>query len=664
MSTPLAANVSRKRQRNRRIIESSPPPEAGQTEPQSSTEMPTSPDPPESQFLDEIFSQGLEADVHSDDPEIDRRTQNQEGLDSGDDNDEDDSGTMSDDRSTTTLEYQVPEEIRLLEYDANEVQDTSIHQTYTGFLSTLCRETSTQDAETHTLAILPRIIGIMKSISIGASMVDNEALDLYAYALVIHTWHLICQWVQHGVYPDGGSLSTQWGAYFLSAHYVVSNLHDICYEELKFAVEHWEERLEQRGGENPRLIASVFRGVPDTGMSIQGFRNETAARYLEALERGGRLDLALLILDKSSEGPETPLRDLVKNAEYKRWMLGEVIEVLASMDTEVLTAIIDGQLPRKAEIPFQGVSQALRRLDERQRTQPVTYMNSIVDAKGISPTPRQWQIVCDLMQQYIQPGNEYDPLAAEIDQLICPSTKWPEVLAQDGLRRYTEWRSWVEAHDKHPCYPRRNNIDYFVDQMRVRLETETRLRGSNTPLIAPVVEIGFTIDSKRRLRDHRRHRNSNYIMNLAQATFEYAYPGMFRLQQRIIYACWRSLHPWFSEIYLTQIGQGYTQGAGGFSHYPAGRSNGSAYRETSDEDWIKYRNEALRHGHLVKNLREMPEISERRYQGEVKAREMKAAVMKVEEEWLEKFAEVVGAATLLLQEEARQLEANRRLGPQ
>lgn len=56
----------------------------------------------------------------------------------------------------------------------------------------------------------------------------------------------------------------------------------------------------------------------------------------------------------------------------------------------------------------------------------------------------------------------------------------------------------------------------------------------HTPLSVPVVEIGFSNDPHRRLRQNRHHESSNYLMNLAEALFETEYPGAFRLQQKII----------------------------------------------------------------------------------------------------------------------------------
>jgi hypothetical protein len=284
-------------------------------------------------------------------------------------------------------------------------------------------------------------------------------------------------------------------------------------------------------------MTNVFRDVSDAGLCVSHFRNETAAEYIDVLQRGGELNLALFMLDKAAERHSTSLKNLIKDPGFKRWALDEVVEMLASMNTDLLTAIIEGQVSRKGEIPFQEVYRALERINRRQFIQLRTYMNTRCDEMGISPTPRQWHEVCDLMLQYMQKDYEHNSMAAKLDQLIYTSARWPVGLAARGLRRYTEWKCFLTDDDSYSCKPHRDMIAYFDDQMEIRLKAETRLRGSDTSLIAPVVEIGFDIDPKRRLRDHRRHRNSNYIMNLAQATFEYAFPEMFRLHQKIIYAC-------------------------------------------------------------------------------------------------------------------------------
>jgi hypothetical protein len=162
------------------------------------------------QFLDEAVSQGLEEEVRSDDPEVDWRTQDPLLLDS--DNEEEEEGIRTDStpnaNSITVLEYKIPEVLRRIENDSIEVQNLAIRERYSSFLSVLCRETSTGEAEIHTLAGLPHVVRKIRSINIDTHMRDDEHLDIYAYALVIHTWQLICQWMNHGICSEDGSLST------------------------------------------------------------------------------------------------------------------------------------------------------------------------------------------------------------------------------------------------------------------------------------------------------------------------------------------------------------------------------------------------------------------------------------------------------------------------
>ena len=222
---------------------------------------------------------------------------------------------------------------------------------------------------------------------------------------------------------------------------------------------------------------------------------------------------------------------------------------------------------------------------------------------GISPTPAQWQKVCVSMRKYVEGGPESDGLVEMVDQLIFPTDNWPPYLAKRGLRRYTEWRSYIlNDGDREASSPHRKMVRYFVSQMMGRIETDLRSGKEHSPLAAPVIEIGFSINVNHRLKEHRQHRQSNYLMNLAEAMFKHLYPGIFRLQQLVIYACYKPSHPWFSEIILTQLGQGYTEGAGGFSHYPAGFSNGSAHSKTSKAQWNMFEYEAGRSGRLNREL--------------------------------------------------------------
>ncbi len=109
------------------------------------------------------------------------------------------------------------------------------------------------------------------------------------------------------------------------------------------------------------------------------------------------------------------------------------------------------------------------------------------------------------MLKYVRYGGEYNDLAEQFDQQIHPKTQWPRELAHKGLRRYTEWRSFTEKGTYAPDGVHRGWVKYFVDQLQKRMEGEP----VHAPLRVPVVEIGFSNDPRKRLRQHRHHESSN-----------------------------------------------------------------------------------------------------------------------------------------------------------
>lgn len=125
-------------------------------------------------------------------------------------------------------------------------------------------------------------------------------------------------------------------------------------------------------------------------------------------------------------------------------------------------------------------------------------------------------------------------------------------------------------------------------------------RGRHVPLTAPLAEYGFGTSPQRKLKDDREHRNSNFLINLAEASFQHLYPGMFRLQQYILYLCFREAQCWLSEIFLTQLGQEYIHNGGGFSHNAAGRSYGGNYCNIPAGNWERYTEKAADEGLLEK----------------------------------------------------------------
>lgn len=526
------------------------------------------------------------------------------------------------------VQYQIPREIRRAEHDASSQPSgpytaPDVHGRYKGFSFLLCKETATQDAAQYVSDGLEIAVTTAKSIRLDKDATQNSQLDLYAYALVIHIWQITCLRKQHGTFPSEDvdeSLCLDLAAYFLSAHAILEQRYVVPMVELRSAVQYWEDRLRLEGKGNQWMEHQWAKDIPQDSQEVNVHRNQTADRYLEALERHGKTGLALLIIDEEKKGDKTQLRTMTRESpDGVREACRQLAYMLYSMDDSVLKAIIQGQLPRLAEVASGRVCQVLRDLNEQSSRpdsiQPGTYMNCICDYKGYSPTPTQWKKVCTLMLKYVQADDEYNDLAELVDKQVHPKPDWPKDLAHRGLRRYTEWRSYIENGSFHPDRSHRRWVKYFVDQLKERMKAQP----VHAPLSVPVVEIGFSNNPPQRLRQHRHHESSNYLMNLAEAVFEVEYPGTFRLQQNIIYACFRPIQTWLSEIVLTQLAQGYIDGGGGFSHEVAGRSNSVSNQVVPSRRWNMFETGVYANGRFKQEVEARITAREQRVKEEKEA---------------------------------------------
>ena len=509
--------------------------------------------------------------------------------------------------------------------DSHTFQD--IHERYTSFSTLLCQETATEDAGPHIQDGLPVAVDTARTILLDEPSTLDENYDVYAFALVIHVWQIVCWRMEQGSLPIADidySLCLDMGTYFLSAHVLVENYCTVSSEELRCAVLYWEDRLKLMGQGNKWMEDPWTKAIPQVNQENKVPRNEIADAYLESLETWGKEGLALSIIEQETKGEQTQLRTMTEQSpDGERSLRRQMASMLYSMDTSLLRAMIQGQLPRLAEIRSGPVYEAIKLLNEQDFIQPGTYMNCICDYVGLSPTPHQWQRVCEQMLKYVQVGGEHNDLAQQIDQQLHPKPEWPKDLAHRGLRRYTEWRSYLENGDHTPAFTRRRWVKYFVDQLRQRMEGQP----VHAPLTVPVVEIGFSNDPTKRLRQHRHHESSNYLMNLAEAIFVMEYPSAFQLQQNIVFNCYRPIQPWLSEIVITQLAQGYVEGGGGFSHETAGRSNTSSNRIVPPKTWQILEARVYMDGRFMREIEEnQRRIEARNEQSEARRREHSAKV--------------------------------------
>ena len=530
--------------------------------------------------------------------------------------------SVSDDASIyTTMQCQTPKAILDAERDDTYQPSDShtfpgIHGRYTGFATLLCKETATEDADPHIQEGLPVAVDIARSIPLDEPSIHGDDHDIYAFALVIHVWQIVCFRMQHGTLPSADidvSLCLNLSTYFLSAHTIVEHYCTVSSEELRCAVQYWEDRLKLMGQGNRWMEDPWTKTVQYSDQEKAVCRNEIVDRYLEALENDGKEGLTISIIEQETKGDWTQLHTMIQQQpDAKKELRRQIASMLYSMDSSLLTAMIQGQLPRLAKIRSRSVYRAVKELNEQDFIQPGTYMTCICDHVGLSPTPHQWQRVCEQMLKYVQTGGEHNDLAQQIDQRLHPKSSWPKELARKGLRRYTEWRSYMENVTHTPDSVHRHWVKFFVEQLQKRMEGQP----IHAPLTVPVIEIGFSNNPRRRLRQHRHHETSNYLMNLAEAIFETEYPGAFQLQQMIVFACYRPIQPWLSMIVITQLAQGYVERGEAFSHEPLGQSNASLSSTVPAGIWAQFEDRVYEDGSFAREV----EANTRRLQ----ARELEA----------------------------------------
>ena len=468
------------------------------------------------------------------------------------------------------------------------------------FIHSVCKLAGHPWAEVHTIEGILHAAVILRCSQLRSDLTRGKH-TLFGHGLMAAIWLAVCKkfliW-EDPCFVQRKSNATSCGTLFAiywEEMFPISPS-GASLDDLEEAIAHWEGRLYDLEQFSRSWLSHGWwtrtKNAADSKDVLQRQLDPLAQEYKKALQEYDIPGLARLILAKEKNGPPTPLRTLLSDEKNVLWWEVELMKMLASVDKDVLYACIDGTLPQVAERVNENVYAFLKRNEGSER-QPACYANYLCDMTGTAPSPYHWSRVCDMMTLYLGDSERSQELAIKIDQHVWWKTeKWCKRLAYHGLRRYTEWRSYTMKRSLAPHQGRRDRVRDFISRMRERIQKCKENGTFTVPFETAVVEVGYTIDTRRRLSEHRRHKNSNYIMNLAETIFEYLWPQRFHLKQYILYKCWDYVQPWLSEIAFTQICQGYTAGARGFSHYPAGFSNGSAFWKNNLKDWTKFKSKA------------------------------------------------------------------------
>ena len=427
------------------------------------------------------------------------------------------------------------------------------------------------------------------------SIKQDGVVARFVHTLSVHVFQVVCCRAFHAETPqEDQPLSKDFGSYTCTAYEIIREAYQLSVEEFKQALEFCEHRLNSSQETGCwREGNQWLHDIPRLEI-VSPSRNPAADENLEALAKGKFHLLRQIIHEDERSQHVTALRSGPDDVKRRYFIQCELTALLAFADTEIMAALIDGSYAFKAEIPDHPIFETLSSYNELEPERPSIYANCIVDRMGLSPTPFQWSVVCKNMLEYVDPrcarGNN---LAVDVDQLIGASPAWPVEVSRSGLRRYTEWPYYVQQDGATRLHQvRRTVIKKFALAMQERLapllEQKPDGRMDHVPLAAPPLNIGYSKEPTKQLLRHRKHRQSNYLMNLPQAIFEHVYPGAFRLQQNIIFPCFMQSQTWIGEIVFSQIAQAYTDDAGGFSHETAGRSNWQAYAHVGQRRWAQY----------------------------------------------------------------------------
>ena len=345
-----------------------------------------------------------------------------------------------------------------------------MHEGYSNLLSSIGFFTGTEGACPHVSNGLPYAVSKAPSLTLDRMYDANHNFVRYASSLVVYLRLVVCLWLQYDQSPEERSVSSRMAAYFLAAHSVVTSVLKVTGQELNFATQYCEERIAIQGqGDTWLKDDDWYQDIP----ILQGQPRPNgllAEEYLRVLEVEGKTGLVKAIMDQENDGLKTSLRYAVEDPSSRMNHQREILIMLASMDIHLLKAIIQGQVSCKAETPSDPVWTSLELINDPKVVQPSIYMNTIWNRMGVSPTPEQWDEICDFMHMCVDRGDKHNAFAAQIDQLVYATDKWPLKKAERGLRRYTDWKPSSKNANPSPCQERRRMVRHFVSEMKSRIK--------------------------------------------------------------------------------------------------------------------------------------------------------------------------------------------------
>ncbi|KAI9868579.1 MAG: hypothetical protein M1830_005515 [Pleopsidium flavum] len=233
-------------------------------------------------------------------------------------------------------------------YEARDAAPLNFHTyqisvLYGNFIKVLCARSRNLQAEEHCLQGIPHALNIIRNKRLQEELLaDNHSV--YGYALIIVVWLIVCLRIHLDERPSYETLTTHCSSLYLTSHRILSLTYKVGLADLTVAVKFLEDVLGRQGGGNAWLKHQWFYSIPrEVPSKYLPPRNIIAKQYLEALDTDDIPGLADLVLDKEVQGPPTSLRRMLKTETVRRWLLGELIKMFATVNPALLRACIEGR---------------------------------------------------------------------------------------------------------------------------------------------------------------------------------------------------------------------------------------------------------------------------------------------------------------------------------
>ncbi|KAI9653957.1 MAG: hypothetical protein M1831_005642 [Alyxoria varia] len=272
---------------------------------------------------------------------------------------------------------------------------------------------------------------------------------------------------------------------------------------------------------------------------------------------------------------------------FARFFMARIAEIILSMPFAVTQGLILGNLSA-ARHANEQIAQDMERTTTHaiRYKHPCIYYIALVDENGVPPTLLHLHGLLTALESYN--ANTHD--LAQIKAVYAIDKSFPggnrpanHESTKNGFRRYT-----VSVHDQE----KNATLRQFVDALRKRVE-DMAWRPTNKPISAALAYVGFTSNAEARFKEHKSHQNSNWLMNLVEATLCALYRGAFRIDVMPVFLLWDAGQAKLAEIVITRLSQVYTDHGGGFvSTYPGRSTKGAdAITDEISDQLIQYRDD-------------------------------------------------------------------------